>query len=176
MEPGAAPGPPSEPLIKAVIDEADNPPERPGSPPQIQPSPVEAQTSPESWKSAATSSGKQKGPKTSAGKRWEDQKVQQAAMELAARTPGVIKLKVCYDVNHDEWWVVLFEDHGPMIDLKPFVWNRDSGQWEPYLVVRQIASSRLDVYLTEDEPSRPCRVFDPPPPAPETEKPPETGN
>ena len=152
-----------EPLIKAVIAEEDQQPERSDTSPPPKPPRVEAQTQPQPWKSDATSGGSLKESKDSAGKQWEDQRVQQAAMQLAGKNPGVIKLKVCYDINDDEWWVVLFEDHGAMIDLKPFVWNRETGQLEPYLVVRQISSDRLQVHLNEDDPSRPCRVFDPPP-------------
>ncbi len=163
VQPGPSAELPPEPLIKPVIVEEDQQPERPNPSPQPRPPGVEAQTHPQSWKSDATSGGGPTEPKDSAGKQWEDQRVQQAAMELAGKTPGVIKLKVCYDVNDDEWWAVLFEDHGAMIDLKPFVWNRESGQLEPYLVVRQISSDRLQVHLNEDDPSRPCRVFNPPP-------------
>ncbi|MEW6350572.1 MAG: hypothetical protein AB1646_16025 [Thermodesulfobacteriota bacterium] len=93
-------------------------------------------------------------------RQWEDQRVEAAAKELAAKTSGVIKCKICYDVNQDEWWAVLFEDHGSIVDIKPFIWNRDSASFEPFLVVRQIAKDRLEVHVSEDEPSRPCRVVD----------------
>ncbi len=161
-------GLPLEPLIKPVIQDEAPPPGRSEENASSSPNPDPL------WKAEATFGQgnpathaqsdpvrvEDGAPRNTGPGQWEDRRVEAAAMELALKTPGVIKLKICYDLNQDEWWVVLFEDHGPIVEIRPFVWNRDSASFEPFLVVRQIAKDRLQVQLSEDEPSRPCRVVD----------------
>lgn len=91
---------------------------------------------------------------------WESQKVKAAAIKMAKATPTVIKIKVCYAVENDEWWVTLYDDHRTMIDLKQYTWNREKLALEPYLVVRQIPRSQLERDLTRKTPGKACEILD----------------
>jgi len=91
---------------------------------------------------------------------WEDQKVKSAAMEMAKASPSVRKMKICYEVKHDEWWVILYEDNGPAIELKQLVWNRSQERFEPHLVVERISRDQLEKHVAESEPGRACEAVD----------------
>jgi hypothetical protein len=93
-------------------------------------------------------------------RKWEDQKVKAAATELARRAPGIKKLKVCYAVKEDEWWVTLYEELGPGFDLKQYTWNREQDRLEPFLVSKTIPADRLQSQLAEHEPDMACEVMD----------------
>jgi hypothetical protein len=97
--------------------------------------------------------------------KWEeDQKVRVAALDQASGYPNVKKIKICYAVQDDEWWVILYNDIGKAIDLKQFVWNRKTEALEPHLVIEQISKSRLESHLTKTIPGRGCEILDPPSP------------
>lgn len=91
---------------------------------------------------------------------WEDQKVKSAAVELAKTLPSVKKMKICYEVKHDEWWAILYEDSGSMIELKQFVWNRQQEKFEPHLVMQRIPATQLQQHLVESGPGRACEPVD----------------
>jgi hypothetical protein len=91
---------------------------------------------------------------------WEDQKVKSAAVELAKTMPSVKKMKICYEVKHDEWWAILYEESGSMIELKQFVWNRQQERFEPHLVMNRIPADQLQQHLVESGPGRACETID----------------
>jgi hypothetical protein len=66
---------------------------------------------------------------------------------------------------------MLLDHIGAMMDLKQYVWDPDSETLTPFLVLKRIAKSRLDNYLTLTEQDKTCPVLDPPPKPPKkTEK------
>ena len=98
---------------------------------------------------------------TSQGRnQWESQKVKAAAIKMAKTIPSIVKIKVCYAVENDEWWVTLYDDHGPLIDLKQFTWNREKLDLEPFLVLRQISKGQLEHDLTQKTSGRACEILD----------------
>lgn len=106
------------------------------------------------------------GPKGPAKQEWEDQKVREAAVEMAKASPEVKKIKICYAVKEHEWWVVLYERGEGYFELKQFIWNKESERLEPYLVVKRIPAARLQQHLTEEEPGKACEVMELPSMAP----------
>jgi hypothetical protein len=90
---------------------------------------------------------------------WEDQKIREAAMEMAKGLPQVSKIKVCYAVKDDEWWVTFYDNAGAFTELKQYTWNRDLEKLEAFLVLKRIPSSRVQQHLTEEEPGKACDVF-----------------
>jgi len=102
----------------------------------------------------------QSGP---AKQEWEDQKkVRDAAVEMANVTPEVKKIKICYAVNKDEWWVILYQLGQGLFELKQYIWNKESEKLEPHLVYRTIPAARLQQHLTEEEPGKACEILEPP--------------
>jgi hypothetical protein len=91
--------------------------------------------------------------------------VKAAAMELSRVMPGIKKLKVCYAVKEDEWWVTLYEESGPAFELKQYTWNREQDKLEQFLVQKRLAADRLQSHLTEHENDMACEVLDPAPSA-----------
>lgn len=108
---------------------------------------------------APTSPDGKAGPDTK-GRKWEDQKVKAAATELARGLPGIKRLKVCYAVKEDEWWVTMYEQSGPAFELKQYTWSREQDKLEPFLVTKRIPADRLEAHLTEHEPDMACEVVD----------------
>lgn len=124
-----------------------------------QPSAVQKESaSPSFPKPAETEPRLSRGDKS--GREWEDQKVRSASYELAKSYSGVKKIKVCYSVKDDEWWVTLYDFTGSFIDLKQFTWNRDLDKLESFLVVNKIPLSRMQSHLSEDQPGKACEVMD----------------
>ncbi len=101
-------------------------------------------------------------PEQTSGRKWEDQRVRVAAMEIAGETRGVQKIRICYDLNEDEWWIILYCDHGRRIQLRQYVWNRDSEILEKFLVAKSIPKHRLAADLKVAEEGKACEVIDPP--------------
>jgi hypothetical protein len=99
---------------------------------------------------------KQNGPPK---KEWEDQKVRDAAIQVAKATPGVTDVKICYAVKKGEWWVTLYQPGQGLYELKQYIWNHDSEKLEPFLVYKTIPTGRLQQHLTEEEPGRACEVM-----------------
>lgn len=85
------------------------------------------------------------------------------ATNMAKAFPGVKKIKICYEVESDEWWVILYQDIGTAIDLKQFVWNRENQVLEPFLVLKQIPRTQLQEHLSKKEKGRACETRDAPP-------------
>ena len=92
---------------------------------------------------------------------WEDQKVKIAALDLAKSKPSVAKIKICYDARHDEWWVILYDRLGGEIDLKQFVWNRETDTLDPFLVMKRIPEGKLEEHAVREEKDKACEAFDP---------------
>jgi len=100
----------------------------------------------------------------SGSKEWEDQKVRQMALEMARNQREIRKLKICYSVKDNEWWIILYEDAGGFYELKQFVWDRDQDKLEAFLVQKKVPKSRLEEHLRQQEPDRACEALDPGPP------------
>ncbi|MDQ7781468.1 MAG: hypothetical protein RDU20_01220 [Desulfomonilaceae bacterium] len=95
---------------------------------------------------------------------WEDQKVRRGAMQMLRQYPTVKKVKICYAVKDDEWWVILYEDLDTHYELRQFTWDRDQSRLRPFLVLKRIHKNQLQEHLTASEPDRACEVLDPVPP------------
>ena len=89
-------------------------------------------------------SGKTSAPNENPKTQDEDQQVKAAARDLAKNMGGIQKIKVCYVEKDDEWWATLYEDIGTVIDVKQFVWNRESEKFDPFLILKRISKSKLD--------------------------------
>ncbi|MFH0822734.1 MAG: hypothetical protein V2B18_08270 [Pseudomonadota bacterium] len=96
----------------------------------------------------------------------EDQEIKRLAMAMAKDMPGIVKLKICYAIDYDEWWAVFYEDTGTLIDLKQYVWNKIQRAFEPHLVVKQVPRDRLEAHAAEREPGKACTSFSAPFPVP----------
>ncbi|MGC8660067.1 MAG: hypothetical protein ACP5U1_13440, partial [Desulfomonilaceae bacterium] len=92
----------------------------------------------------------------------EEEAIRQAALDIAKNIDTVKKIRICHIENEDEWWVTLYDDIGPVIDLKQYVWDRDSETLRPFLVLKRISHTRYEAQLTAKEPDRKCEVLDPP--------------
>jgi hypothetical protein len=91
---------------------------------------------------------------------WEDQKIKEAAKELSKSFPNVTKIKVCYSVKDDEWWVTLYDKAGAFTELKQYTWNRDQEKLEVFLVLKRIPSTRVQQQLTEEEVGKACDIIE----------------
>jgi hypothetical protein len=89
----------------------------------------------------------------------EDQQVRTAALALSRTMGPIQKIKLCYVVKDDEWWATFYQDIGPVIDLKQFIWNRDSEKFEPFLVLKRIPKSKLAADLKREERGQTCSVI-----------------
>ncbi len=92
----------------------------------------------------------------------EEQQVKAAVRELAKSLEAIAKIKVCYVTKDDEWWATFYEDIGPVIEVKPFIWNRESEKFEPYLVLKRISKSKFETDLKRDDPGQKCDILSPP--------------
>ncbi len=104
--------------------------------------------------------GSAKSGSPEARKRWEDEKVKRAAVSMAKSFPRARKVKVCYAVDDDEWWVTIYDDLGSSIDLKQYVWDREKEALEPFLVLKRIPRSRMEKHAGEKRPGQACEVID----------------
>lgn len=93
---------------------------------------------------------------------WEDQQVKKLALDMAAKTPGVRKIQVCFALKTDEWMIILYVEDGSEYELKQFFWNKDKTELEPYRVFERIPKQRLEERLSKSEPDKACETFDPP--------------
>lgn len=113
-------------------------------------------------KQPATYGAKRTAQSDARRQRWEDQIVKSAGIEKAKAYPSVKKIKVCYEPEFDEWWVTLFDDVGQAIDLKQYVWDRETRRLELFLVQKQIPLDKLEAEAERKESGRACEAFDPP--------------
>ena len=138
------------------------------------PKPAEPPSShtPKPLKAAGSGAEPKKTEKQSKSKKTTDyDRVKAAAFDMAKNIATIKKIRICHVESADEWWVTLYDDIGPMIDLKQYVWDPDSETLTPFLVLKRIAKSRLEHYLTLKEPDKTCQTMDPPPKPPKkTEK------
>ncbi len=93
---------------------------------------------------------------------WEDEKVKTLALELAKGSSAGSKMKVCYAVKKDEWWVILYEDTGAVFELKQYSWNREKNILEPFLVFKTVPKDEIQENLNSSEPDRACEVNETP--------------
>jgi hypothetical protein len=89
----------------------------------------------------------------------EDQQVRTAALELSRALGPIQKIKICYVSKDDEWWASFYQDIGPVIDLKQFIWNRESEKFEPFLVLKRIPKSRLAAELKREDRGQTCTII-----------------
>lgn len=90
----------------------------------------------------------------------ERERVRLEALDAAKEIGGILRIKICYVKEDDEWWAFLYRDEGPIIDLKQFVWNRKAEKLEPFLVIRQIKKEEFDGELRKKEPGKTCTLED----------------
>jgi hypothetical protein len=88
--------------------------------------------------------------------------IKKASLDIAKGIETVTKIKICYVKNQDEWWVTLYDDLGPIIDMKQYVWDRDTETLRPFLVLKRISKNRLDSDINSLAADRICEVMDPP--------------
>jgi len=91
---------------------------------------------------------------------WEDQKVKHMALELAAKSPETKKVRICYAVKDNEWWIILYEDAGAFYELKQYIWDKDQDKLEPFLVLKKIPKSRFEEHIKQSEPNRACEMLE----------------
>ena len=89
----------------------------------------------------------------------EDQQVRTAALALSRTMGPIQKIKLCYVTKDDEWWATFYQDIGSVIDLKQFIWNRDSEKFEPFLVLKRIPKSKLAAELKREERGQSCTII-----------------
>lgn len=92
----------------------------------------------------------------------EERQVEAAAWELAKHIGSIDKIKMCYVDKDDEWWATFYEDIGSVIDVRQFIWNRESQRFEPFLVLKRISKSKLAAELKRNEKGRSCIILPPP--------------
>ena len=89
----------------------------------------------------------------------EESQVETAARELAKGIGSINGIRVCYVDKDDEWWATFYEDIGPVIDVKQFIWNRESEKFEPFLVLKRISKPKLAAELKRREAGRNCIIL-----------------
>ena len=89
----------------------------------------------------------------------EDQQVRAAALALSRTMGPIQKIKLCYVSKDDEWWATFYQDIGSVIDLKQFIWNRESERFEPFLVLKRISKSKLAAELKREERGQSCTII-----------------
>jgi hypothetical protein len=94
--------------------------------------------------------------------RSEESQVKAEARELANRIGSIERIKMCYVDEDDEWWATFYQDIGSVIDVRQFIWNRESQRFEPFLVLKRISKSKLAAELNRKEKGRRCAVVPPP--------------
>lgn len=85
-----------------------------------------------------------------------------AAHELAKKHRPVRKMQLCHVAKDDEWWLFLYKDIGPVIDVRHFIWNWEKEKFAPFLVVKRIPKSKLSSHLNKKVPGRKCKILAPP--------------
>ncbi len=101
-------------------------------------------------------------PKTPS-KAWEDEKVKSLALDLAKGSSAGSKMKICYAIKRDEWWVILYENIGSAFEVKQYSWNREQNKLEPFLVYKTLPHDKIQEQLNSPEPDRACEVVETPP-------------
>ncbi len=89
----------------------------------------------------------------------EEHQIRAAAHELAKTIGSVEKMKLCYVTKDDEWWATFYVDIGSIIDVKQFIWNRESEKFEPFLVLKRISKSKLTSELKQNSPEQKCTIL-----------------
>jgi hypothetical protein len=89
----------------------------------------------------------------------EDQLVRTAALALSRTMGPIQKIKLCYVSKDDEWWATFYQDIGSVIDLKQFIWNRESEKFEPFLVLKRIPKSKFAAELKREERGQTCSII-----------------
>jgi hypothetical protein len=89
----------------------------------------------------------------------EDQQVRAAALALSGTMGPIQKIKLCYVSKDEEWWATFYQDIGPVIDVKQFIWNRESERFEPFLVLKRISKSKLAAELKREERGQTCSII-----------------
>ncbi len=87
-------------------------------------------------------------------------KVKNAALDMGKNMSSVENIKVCLVKSTNEYWVTFYDDIGPLIDIKQYIWEAESETLTPFLVLKRIPKSRLDTHLTTTESDRECEVIE----------------
>ncbi|MFH1115712.1 MAG: hypothetical protein V1792_17520 [Pseudomonadota bacterium] len=98
-----------------------------------------------------------------------DRRLRQAARELALELGEIKAMRLCYMEKANEWWVILYRDIGPVIDVRNFIWNWEEQMFRPYLVVKRIPKNELHARVRKPEWGKKCEIL----PVPEAPKPKE---
>jgi len=155
MEPGPVEPPPEATLQPPPAEQASQ--NKPGPPPAKGQEP----SKPLPRLSKPIVGPLSKGPDAASGPReWEDQKVKQMALELAAKSPDIKKIRICYAVKDNEWWIILYEDSGAFYELKQYIWDKDQDKLEQFLVLKKVPKSRFEEHIRQSEPHRACEMLD----------------
>ncbi len=91
----------------------------------------------------------------------EEQEVRSAALKLAQTCESLIHIKICYIIADDEWWVSLYDDMGPQVDLRSFIWDRDNQRLRPFLVLTRIPKNKLEQHVYASGEDRSCFLLEP---------------
>ncbi len=91
-----------------------------------------------------------------------DRQLREAADELALKLGHVKAMRLCYVTRDNEWWVILYQDIGPVIDVRNFIWNWEEQIFRPYLVVKRIPKNELHETVTRHERGKRCVILKPP--------------
>jgi hypothetical protein len=150
---------------QSELARAPEAPARSGAKPDASPASVAKSAAKEAVQSTHPTSSAKEARQKSDETEWEDQKVKRAAMELRDAHRSAQKMKLCYAVKDDEWWVTFYEDAASHYDLKQYVWDRDRECLDPFLVMKSIPKDRLHQDLHDGEPDRACEVINLPPPS-----------
>jgi hypothetical protein len=111
----------------------------------------------EQWPEQSATNNAQPG----SARHWEDQKVRVAAIRTAESIPSVKKIKICYRSEYNEWWVSLYDDLGPEIDVKTYIWDSEKERLERHLALKTIPAGKLGVELAKNQPGDACELVDP---------------
>ncbi|MDQ7783702.1 MAG: hypothetical protein RDU20_12535 [Desulfomonilaceae bacterium] len=88
-----------------------------------------------------------------------DRMLRTAADELASQLGRIEAMKLCHVEKENEWWVVFYQDIGPVIDVRNYIWNWEEQRFRPYLVVKRFPKNELQDKVNRLEHGRKCVVL-----------------
>lgn len=88
-----------------------------------------------------------------------DPDVRKAALEKAAGLSAVEYMKICRSTDPDQWWVTLYDNIGPFIDVKLHEWKKESRRLQRVLALKQVMHSKLEAELRKSGGDGRCEVF-----------------
>lgn len=100
-----------------------------------------------------------------------DRQLREAADKLAVDLGQIKAMKLCYVNRDNEWWVILYRDIGPVIDVMNYIWNWEEQKFKRYLIVKRIPKNELREAVIGRERGRNCEILKHPGGKPESERP-----